>query len=144
MRNLDNFRQAIESPTKSWNSMGYICPKNTYLQLKHYVKNYLTLLTNITFNYRKNPPNSWCHFWNHKSFFTTQLICILLAQTLHIFYKNILSKWKFSDFPLLNWKFTNFLMSYFKQKVSFSSKFGSIFSVMRENSHFSRHKSVFF
>ena len=45
MRNLDNFRQAVESP-KSWNSIGYICLKTTFLQLKHYIqKIYLTLLS---------------------------------------------------------------------------------------------------
>ena len=37
MRNLDNFRQAVQSQ-KSWNSMGYICPKTTFLQLKHYIQ----------------------------------------------------------------------------------------------------------
>ena len=37
MRNLDNFRQAMESP-KSWNSMGYFSPKSTFLQLKHYIQ----------------------------------------------------------------------------------------------------------
>ena len=64
-------------------------------------------------------------------FFTTQLVCIILAQTLH---KNIPSKYKFSDFPLLKLKFIKFLMSFFKQKASLSSKFGSLFSVMRDNS----------
>ena len=34
--NLDNFRQAVESP-KSWNLMCYFLPKNTFLQLKHYI-----------------------------------------------------------------------------------------------------------
>ena len=42
MRNLDNFRQAVESP-KSWNSMGYICLKTTFLHLKYYLQIYLTL-----------------------------------------------------------------------------------------------------
>ena len=42
MRNFDKFRQAVESP-KSWNSMGYICLKTTYLHLKHYIQIYLTL-----------------------------------------------------------------------------------------------------
>ena len=60
----------------------------------------------------------------------TQLLCIFLAQTLHTFHKNIPSKCKFSDFPLLALKFTKFLTLFFKQKVSFSSKFGSLFSVM--------------
>ena len=45
MRNLDNFRKAVESP-KSWNSMGYFCPKNTFLHLKHYIQGiYLRLLS---------------------------------------------------------------------------------------------------
>ena len=43
-RNLGNFRQAAESP-KSWNSKGYFCPKNTFLQLKHIQRIYLTLLS---------------------------------------------------------------------------------------------------
>ena len=37
------FRQAVESP-KSWNSMGYICLKTTFLHLKHYLQIYLILL----------------------------------------------------------------------------------------------------
>ena len=44
MRSLDNFRQPVESP-KSWNSMGYTCPKNTFLQLKQIQKIHLTLLS---------------------------------------------------------------------------------------------------
>ena len=43
MRNLDNFRQAVQSP-KSRNSMGYICLKTTFLHLKHYLQIHLTLL----------------------------------------------------------------------------------------------------
>ena len=94
-----------------------------------------TDLSNITFNYLcENSPNSLCHFWNHKSFFTTQLVYIILVQTLHTFDKNMPSKSKFSDFSLLKLKFIKFLMSFFKQKVSFSLNFGSLFSVMRDNS----------
>ena len=44
MRNLDNFKQIVESP-KSWNSMGYICLKTTFLHLKHYLQIYLTSLS---------------------------------------------------------------------------------------------------
>ena len=33
MRNLGNFRPQVESP-KSWNLMGYFCPKNTFVQVK--------------------------------------------------------------------------------------------------------------
>ena len=67
------------------------------------------------------------------SYFTTQLLCIFSAQTLHTSCKSSQSKCKFSGFLLLGLKFTKFLMSFFKQKVSFSSKFGSLFSVMRQN-----------
>ena len=131
MRNFDNFRQAVDNP-KSWNFMGYFCPKNTFLHLKHYTED----LSNITFNYLcENSPNYLCHFWNHKSFFTTQLLCIFLAQKLHTFYTSSTSKCKFSDFQLLGLKFTKFLMSFFKQNVSFSPKLGSyFFRVMRGNS----------
>ena len=38
------------------------------------------------------------------------------------------------DFALLGLNFSKFLISFCKQKVSFSSKFGSFFSVMRDNS----------
>ena len=92
-------------------------------------------LSNITFNYLcENSPNSLCHFWNHKSFFTTQLVCIILVQIFYTFDENISSKFTFSDFSLLKLKYIKFLMSFFKQKVSFSSKFGSLFSVMKDNS----------
>ena len=93
-----------------------------------------TDLSNTTFSYLcENSPNSWCHFWNHKSFFTTQLVYIILAQALHTFDKNISSKCKFSDFSLLKLKFVKFLMLFFKQ-ISFSSKFESLFIVIRDNS----------
>ena len=69
-RNLNNFRKAVESP-KSWNLMGF-CPKNTFLQLKDYIREDLS---NITFNYLcENSPNYLCHFWNHKSFFSSYFL----------------------------------------------------------------------
>ena len=49
------------------------------------------------------------------------------------FQQNSPSKCKFSDFLLLELKFTKLLMSFFKQKGSFSSKFESLLSVMRDN-----------
>ena len=78
-------------------------------------------------------PNFLCHFWDHKLFFTTQFLCVFPAQTLNTLSKSSPSKFKFSDFPLLALKFTKFLMSFFKQKVNFSSKFGPLFSVIRNN-----------
>ena len=78
-------------------------------------KTLFTDLSNITFNYLcENSTNSLCHFWNHNSFFTTQLVYIFLAPMFHTFDRNIPSKCKFSDFWLLQLKFTkfiNFLMS---------------------------------
>ena len=77
-------------------------------------------LSNITFNYFcENSPNDFSHFWNHRSFFTTQILCIFLAQTLHTFYKSRLSTCKFSFFSMLALKFTKLLMSFSKQRVGF-------------------------
>ena len=73
-------------------------------------------LSNITFNCLcKNSPTSLCHFWNHKSFFTTQLLYISLAETLHTFCESNPSKCKFPHLLLL-----------FKLCITFS--------VMRHNS----------
>ena len=46
--NLDKFRQGVESP-KSRNLMSYFCPKNTLLQLKHYVQRINLTLLSTTF-----------------------------------------------------------------------------------------------
>ena len=112
--------------------MGF-CPRNTFRQLKH---TYTEDLSIITFNYlRENSPNQLYHFRNHKSFFTTQLLYMFLAQTLNTFYKSSIKVKILRLSTALN--FTKFLMSFFKQskfsKVSFSSKFRSFFSVMRDN-----------
>ena len=40
---------------------------------------------------------------------------------------------KFSDFWVVWWKFTKFLVSYLKPQVSFSLNFVSLFNVMRDN-----------
>ena len=67
----------------------------TFIQKIHLPKKYIpsakTLytehLSNITFNYLcENSPNYLCHFWNHKSFFTTQLLCIFLVQIFRLFH----------------------------------------------------------
>ena len=117
------------------------CPKNAFLQLKHYIQRNLS---NIFFNYLcEDSPNYLCHFWNHTSFFTTQLLCTFLAQTLHTFYKNSPTKCKFSDLPLLALKFTKFLMSSLEPRVSFSSNFASLFTVLRRNSSVLLHLNLF-
>ena len=50
------------------------------------------------------------------------------------FHKTISSKSQFWDFQVLWWKFPKFLISFSKPQVSFSSNFGSLFSVMKANS----------
>ena len=128
MRNSDNFRQAVESP-KSWNLMNYFCLKINLS--KKYIPSAKTLYAeDLTFNYLcENSPNYLCHF----IIFHDTLLCIFLAQTLHTFNKSSPSMCKFSDFLLLGLSFTKFLM-YFSNKVSFPSKFGSLYSIMRDNS----------
>ena len=111
--------------------MGYFCPKINLS--KKYIPSAKALYTEyLTFNYLcENSPNYLCHYI---TFYNTTPLYFFLAQTLHNFYKSSPSKCKFLDFLLLGLKFTKFLMSFFKQKVSFSSMFGSLFSVMRDNS----------
>ena len=117
-RNLDNFRQAVERP-KTWNLMA------TFAQEIHLSKTYIPSaktntedLSNIIFNYLcENLPNDLCQFWSHKSFFSSVFLWLK----------------HYTLFPQLALKSTKFLMLFFKQKVSFSLKFGSFFSVMRDN-----------
>ena len=81
MRNLENFRLAVEIP-KSWKSMGYFFPKNALLQLEHYIpKIYLTLLSTTCVKIFQITHVSFETI--NKSFFA-QFLCIFLAQTLHI------------------------------------------------------------
>ena len=96
----------------------------TFVQKIHSTKTlYTEDSSNITFNYlRKSSSNSSCHFWNQKSFFATQLVCIIPAQTLHTFYKSSPSKCKFLDSPNSN------SLCHFSCK-NFSSKFGSLFVI---------------
>ena len=104
MRNMGNYRKAGESP-KSWNMMGYFCLKNTFLQLKHLQRIYPTLLSTS------------CMKIYQMNYFIFETICHFSRQPLSI------SKWKFSDLPLLALKFTKFLMSFLEPRVSFSSNF---------------------
>ena len=129
----------MERP-KSWNSMGYFCLKNTFLQLRCYIQRiYLTLNSTACVKIHQIPH----HFWSPKSFFMTQFLCIFLAQTLLTFYKSSPSKCESSDFPLLALKFTKFFMSFFEQRVSFFSNFASLFSVMKHNSSVPFHLNLY-
>ena len=55
---------------------------------------------------------------------------LFIAETLSAINERNTSKCTFLDFCLLTWKLTKFLMSFFKQKVSYFSKF----CIMRDNS----------
>ena len=102
--------------------VNYFCPKYTCCSAKTL---YTQDLSNVPFNYLcEKPQNYLCHFWNHKSYFTTQLLSILLAQKLHTFYKSSPSKCECSDFPLPALKFDKFLMSVFKKKSVFLESLG--------------------
>ena len=111
--------------------MGYFCPKNTFLQLRACIQRiYVTLLSIACVKIHQIRYvifETISHFSRHNS-------SAFLAQTLHIFDKNSPSEYKFSDFPLLALNFTKFLMLFFSQKVSSSSEFRSLFSVIRDNS----------
>ena len=105
-RNWNNFRQAVASP-KSWNFMG-VYLKNTFFQLKYYIQRiYLTLLSTTSVKVQQITYVIFDIY--HESFFTTQLLCIFLAQTLHTLNKSP-SKCKLLHFPLFRLKFTKFLM----------------------------------
>ena len=132
MRNLNNFRQAVENP-KSWNSVGYFCPKLAFLQLKHYIQRiYLTWLSSTTCVKIHQISYVICETVSHFSPHNSSVF--FLARTLHTFYKSSPWKCKFSDFRLLALKSAKFLISFFKLKVSLSSKVGLLFRVIRDNS----------
>ena len=130
MRNLDKFRQAVQSP-KSLSSMGYICPKNTFLQLKHQKQRIYPTLLSTTVKTNQIPYlifETISHFSRHN------FSLFFLSQTLCFFDRNNPSKFRFPDFLLLELKFTKLFMSVLKQEVNFSSKFGSLFSVIKDTS----------
>ena len=134
-RYLDNFRQALENP-KSWNLMGYFCPKINLP--KKYIALAKALYTEyLTFNCLcGNSPRtlSLYYFLQHNSsvFFLTQIT--FSAETLYTIDKSSTWKCKFSDLLLLRLKFTKFLMSFLGLRVSFLFKLCTLFSVMRHNS----------
>ena len=116
---MDNFRQAV-AKSKILKLDGPLLSKNYIFSAKTLHTEDLSTLLSTTFS-----SNFSCHFWNYKSFLT------IVAQTLLAFDKSSPSKCIFSDFSLLALIFSKLLMSFFKQKVRFSSKFGgSLFSVI--------------
>ena len=87
MRNLNNFRQAVESPKFKIQSATFV-GKNTFLQLKHYIHRiYLTLLSTTYVKLHQVPLvifKTISHFSQHNSFALFQLTHeILLTKISH-------------------------------------------------------------
>ena len=90
----------------------------------------------------------WLLVWKFTKFFMTSLkpqvifpsifaslFSVMTLTQLYLFSSNSSpSTYKFSEFLMLVWKFTKFVMPFFKPEVIFSSKLASLFSVMRRNS----------
>ena len=104
---------------------------------KKYIPSAKTLysvdLSNVTFGYLcADSPNYLRHF---ESYFSQQKASVSFQLKYYILSTKVIHQSEdFQTFPLLRLKFTKFLMSFFKQKVSFYSKFRSSFSSMRDNS----------
>ena len=86
-------------------------------------------------------------FWNHKvkaypnfaslfSVMKNDSSIIFLVQTSYTMDKNTLG------FSVVGWKFTKFLMSFLELRVSFSSKFTPLFSVMKRSSSVFFHRNL--
>ena len=130
MRKFDNFRQTVESP-KSWNSIGYICLKTTFLHLKFYLQIYLTLLsTDLWFGkwheeYGKVSPEHlkvsklrfwWdplIQSWNSMSLKSTEELSVMTVKNDATLEKELTCHFKvdmrnFTTFDLSNWKSQKF------------------------------------
>ena len=72
--------------------------------------------------------NSFTQNLHHSSVSLDITLLTCSSKTLYALDKRSPSKCKFSDFRLLVWKLTKFLMSFFKPRVSFPLNFASPFS----------------
>ena len=111
--------------------MSYIFPKNLFLQLKHYIQRiYLTLLSTTCVKIHQIPYvifETISYFSGHSSSVLFQLKhYILLTKISH-------ESAIFQIFHCLNQNSLKF-SCHFSNKKCFSSKFGSLSSVMRDNS----------
>ena len=94
--------------------------------------------------FNESSPNSSYQFWNHKvKVYSTfiSLFSVMKGNSSVFFYLKPLYSGqkepvevKFSDFWVVGWNFTKFLMSLLKLQVGFSLHFPSLFSIMRDNS----------
>ena len=90
--------------------------------------------TKFPMSFFKAQVSSSSNFILFFSVMTHNSSALFLTQTYYTFNKSSTIKCKFSDLPLLAFKFTKFQMSLLEPRVSFSSNFTSLFSVMRHNS----------
>ena len=85
----------------------------------------------------ENSPSSSSHVWNHKvRDYSSLHHCLVTWKITPLYFlaQKQAMEVKFSDFWVVGWNFTKFLMSYLKSQNSFSLNFASLFSVMRDNS----------
>ena len=151
MRNLDNFRQAMESP-KSGNSMGYV------LLSKKYILSAKTLytedLSNITFNYLcENSPNSSCHFSNKKSVFLQSLDLFSVSWEiilLYFFSWNFICYWEKQHIKVQTFRLATAHIKIhqiphviFGTKSQFFFKRWTLFSVIRHNTSVHFHLNLY-
>ena len=112
--------------------MGYFCAKNTFLQPKHYIQRiYLTLLSTTCVKIHQNPSVIF-ETIRHLS---RQNSSVFFSSNITYFRQKYPIKLQIFRLYTAQVKFTKFLISFLKQKDSFSKRqFGSLFSVMRDNS----------
>ena len=95
--------------------MGYFCPKNTFLQVKHYVQSVYLIFPVIFVIFHDNS----------SVFLSSKIRYFLQKQPIKVGIFRLSTAWVIvHQIPHV----------IFQTKVSFSSKFGSFFSVMRDNS----------
>ena len=127
MRNLDNFRKAVQSP-KSWNSMGCNCLQTRFLHLKHYLQIFLTLLsTDLWFRkwheeYGKFLPehsklglwwNPLIQTWKSMSLKSTEDLSVMTVKNYTKFEEELTCRFKvdmrnLTNFDRSTWKSPNF------------------------------------
>ena len=131
MRNLDNNRQAVQSP-KSWNLMGYFCTKNAFLQLEHYLsKIYLTLLSTTCVKIHQITYVIFETYISHFSRHSSSVFSLLKHYILST--KVAYQSANFQIFYCSGWSSPNF-SSHFSNKKLIFLFLGYFFSVMRDNS----------
>ena len=90
--------------------------------------------------FNESSTNFSCQFWNHKVKINSNFPSLfsVMKDNFFVFFFYLKPSYfgqkepvkvKFSDFWVLGWKFTKFLMSCLKLQVSFSLKLASLFSV---------------